>query len=68
LVVRAYNECTPTRRARPKSVLGAEACVALMLVHDLDPEAPDAYRYVRSASDVAAKLSFDPADGGKQAR
>ncbi len=65
--LRLVDEATPTRRARPRGVERAELFVALTPPRGPAPADPDAYRYLRSLSDGAAVLTFEPPQAGMQA-
>lgn len=65
--LRLADESTPTRRRKPKGVSWAEVYVALTPVQAPAPPNPESYQYVRSVTKSATTVSFNPADGGKQA-
>lgn len=65
--LRFVDESTPTRRARPKGVLGAEVWVTLTEPNQPPPVGVDPMRFVALATTAPSQTTFDATDAGKTA-
>lgn len=61
------DEATPTRKAKPAGVLGAEIWVNVLAIGQPTPGDPDTFRFVALDTRTPYVLDFDAADGGKNA-
>lgn len=66
-VVRFADESSPTRRSKPRGVLGAEVWVALVAAGSVPPSDPAAMQYLALATRPGVTAEFKPGDGGKLA-
>jgi hypothetical protein len=65
--LRLVDESTPTRRARPKGVLGAEVWVKLVEPGEPAPTDPAALSFLTMATKPTIRADFRAGDGGKTA-
>jgi len=65
--LRYADESTPTRRARPFGVIGAEIWVKLAVAGDPAPSDPDELTFLQLSTRTPAVAEFTGADGGKTA-
>lgn len=65
--LRLTDESTPTRRARPKGVLGAEVWVKLVDAGTPAPTDPAALGFLTMATKPSIRADFSAGDGGKTA-
>lgn len=65
--LRLTDESTPTRRARPKGVLGAEVWVKLVNPDEPAPTDPAALAFLTMATKPTIRADFRAGDGGKTA-
>lgn len=65
--LRLSDEATPTRRARPRGVLGAEVWCALVNAGEPVPANPSTLTYLTIATGPSLTTDFSMADGGKTA-
>jgi hypothetical protein len=65
--LRLTDESTPTRRARPKGVLGAEVWVKLVEPGEPAPTDPAALSFLTMATKPTIRADFRAGDGGKTA-
>ncbi len=61
------DSATPTRKAKPAGVLGAEIWVNVLPIGSPTPGDPDTFRFVALDTQTPYTLDFDAADGGKNA-
>ena len=66
-VIEFMDENTPTRKAKPAGVNGAEIWVKLLAVGQPPPTNPDDLTFVALDTKTPYTLDFDGADGGKNA-
>lgn len=65
--LRLTDESTPTRRARPRGVLGAEVWVKLVDAGQPAPTDPAAFAFLAMATGGGVTAEYRAADGGKTA-
>lgn len=65
--VRFVDEATPTRRAKPKGVIGAEVWVALLPPSHTTPPTPESCTFLGTATRSPFVADFEGAEGGKNA-
>ncbi len=65
--LRLTDESTPTRRARPKGVLGAEVWLTLIGAGQPAPTDPSALAFLTMATKPSIRADFRAGDGGKTA-
>ncbi len=65
--LRLTDESTPTRRARPKGVLGAEVWLTLIDAGQPAPTDPNALAFLTMATKPTIRADFRAGDGGKTA-
>jgi len=65
--LRLSDESTPTRRARPKGVLGAEVWLTLIDAGQPAPTDPSALAFLTMAMKPSIRADFRSGDGGKTA-
>lgn len=65
--LRLVDESTPTRRARPRGVLGAEVWVRLVAPDEPTPTNPAALSFLTMTTRPSVRAEFRPGDGGKTA-
>jgi hypothetical protein len=63
----APDQSTPTRRARPKGVLGAEVWVKLLDADQPAPTDPAALTFLTMTTRPSFRADFKPGEGGKTA-
>ena len=63
--LRLTDESTPTRRARPKGVLGAEVWLTLIDAGQPAPTDPSALAFLTMATKPSIRVDFRSGDGGK---
>ncbi|MBX3396730.1 MAG: hypothetical protein KF841_15340 [Phycisphaerae bacterium] len=61
------DEATPTRKAKPPGVLGAEIWVNVLPIGSPTPGDPETFGFVALDTKTPYTLNFDAADGGKNA-
>ncbi len=61
------DSATPTRKAKPAGVPGAEIWVNVLPIGSHTPGDPDTFRFVALDTQTPYTLDFDAADGGKNA-
>ncbi len=61
------DSATPTRKAKPAGVLGAEIWVNILPIGSPTPTDPDSFTFVSLDTRTPYTLNFDGADGGKNA-
>lgn len=61
------DSATPTKKAKPAGVLGAEIWLAILPVGTATPTDPDDFEFVAIDTRTPYVLDFDGADGGKNA-
>jgi hypothetical protein len=66
-VINFADAATPTKKAKPAGVNGAEIWLALTAAGVAPPADPAAYRFVALDTRTPYTLDFDGADGGKSA-
>ena len=65
--LRLVDESTPTRRARPAGVLGAEVWVQLVDADQPTPTDPNALSFLTMTTRPSFRAEFKAGDGGKTA-
>lgn len=65
--LRIVDEATPTRRAKPKAILGCEIWVKVAAASEAPPAGPEGLRFVGLATRSVYLVEHDAADGGQTA-